>query len=97
MTNNVDLNTRPEPDQVLLDIAGYVCDPKTFDEISASVVSPQTNIGPDVDTDKQNLIAIFVPCCFQSKHFSSARRTVIGPEIQEYWSFFLGNEFVECN
>jgi len=26
MTNNVDLNTRPEPDQVLLDIADYVCD-----------------------------------------------------------------------
>ena len=26
MTSNVDLNTRPEPDQVLVDIANYVCD-----------------------------------------------------------------------
>ena len=28
MSQNVDLNTRPEPDQVLLDIANYVCDYK---------------------------------------------------------------------
>ncbi|MDA1370426.1 MAG: bifunctional 2-methylcitrate dehydratase/aconitate hydratase [Proteobacteria bacterium] len=28
MTSNVDLNTRPEPDQVLVDIANYVCDYK---------------------------------------------------------------------
>ena len=26
MADNVDLNARPEPDQVLLDIADYVCD-----------------------------------------------------------------------
>ena len=26
MSQNVDLNTRPEPDQVLVDIADYVCD-----------------------------------------------------------------------